>query len=207
MTDFTPLIANPKYFLIGAGAQFGVFVAFSAAFMTGLYTIGQAASIGIIGGADGPTTMIVAAQVGANWLNVLGLVQVVLILIPNIIYALKFKNQKNACTNKVMNLMEQIGRYTCMIFMIINVGLTEFGFGGIRLFLIYFLGNIVLLLAYWLIWVLYFIKQTPWKSMALAVLPVCIFLICGISLQHWLLVISAVIFGVGHIYVTRKNIA
>lgn len=64
MTDFTPLIANPKYFLIGAGAQFGVFVAFSAAFISGFYTIGQAASIGIIGGADGPTAILVTKTLG-----------------------------------------------------------------------------------------------------------------------------------------------
>ena len=64
MTDFTPLIANPKYFLIGAGAQFGVFVAFSAAIMSGVYTIGQAASIGIIGGADGPTAILVTKTLG-----------------------------------------------------------------------------------------------------------------------------------------------
>ena len=64
MTDFTPLIANPKYFLIGAGAQFGVFVAFSVAFLTGAYTIGEAASIGIIGGADGPTAILVTKTLG-----------------------------------------------------------------------------------------------------------------------------------------------
>ncbi len=64
MTDFTPLIANPKYFLIGAGAQLGVFVAFSAALLSGVYTIGQAASIGIIGGADGPTAIIVTKTLG-----------------------------------------------------------------------------------------------------------------------------------------------
>ncbi len=64
MTDFTPLIANPKYFLIGAGAQLGVFVAFSAALLTGAYTIGQAASIGIIGGADGPTAILVTKTLG-----------------------------------------------------------------------------------------------------------------------------------------------
>ncbi len=64
MTDFTPLIANPKYFLIGAGAQLGVFVAFSAAFASGFYTIGQAASIGIIGGADGPTAILVTKTLG-----------------------------------------------------------------------------------------------------------------------------------------------
>ncbi len=64
MTDFTPLIANPKYFLIGAGAQLGVFVAFSAALLTGVYTIGQAASIGIIAGADGPTAILVTKTLG-----------------------------------------------------------------------------------------------------------------------------------------------
>ncbi len=64
MTDFTPLIANPKYFLIGAGAQLGVFAAFSAALISGFYTIGQAASIGIIGGADGPTAILVTKTLG-----------------------------------------------------------------------------------------------------------------------------------------------
>ena len=64
MTDFTPLIANPKYFLIGAGAQFGVFVAFAAALLSGQFSIGEAASIGIIGGADGPTAILVTKTLG-----------------------------------------------------------------------------------------------------------------------------------------------
>ena len=59
MTDFTPLISNPKSLLIGAGAQFGVFVAFSGALLSGVFTPEEAASIGIIGGADGPTAITV----------------------------------------------------------------------------------------------------------------------------------------------------
>ncbi len=59
MTDFSPLIANPKSLLIGAGAQLGVFVAFSAALISGMFTPAEAASIGIIGGADGPTAIYV----------------------------------------------------------------------------------------------------------------------------------------------------
>ena len=73
MTDFTPLIANPKYFLIGAGAQLGVFVAFSAAFLTGFYTIGEAASIGIIGGADGPTAILVTKTLGPALLGAIAI--------------------------------------------------------------------------------------------------------------------------------------
>jgi len=59
MTDFTPLISNPKSLLIGAGAQFGVFIAFSGAVLSGMFTPEQAAAIGIIGGADGPTAIYV----------------------------------------------------------------------------------------------------------------------------------------------------
>ena len=59
MTDFSPLISNPKSLLIGAGAQLGVFVAFSAALLSGMFTPEEAASIGIIGGADGPTAILV----------------------------------------------------------------------------------------------------------------------------------------------------
>ena len=58
MTDFTPLISNPKSLLIGAGAQFGVFVAFAGAIFLG-FAPEEAASIGIIGGADGPTAIYV----------------------------------------------------------------------------------------------------------------------------------------------------
>ena len=59
MTDFTPLIANPKSLLIGAGAQLGVFVAFALALISGQFTPQEAAAIGIIGGADGPTAILV----------------------------------------------------------------------------------------------------------------------------------------------------
>ena len=59
MTDFSPLISNPKSLLIGAGAQFGVFVAFAGALLSGVFTPEEAAAIGIIGGADGPTAILV----------------------------------------------------------------------------------------------------------------------------------------------------
>ena len=59
MTDFSPLISNPKSLLIGAGAQLGVFVAFAAALISGVFTPEEAAAIGIIGGADGPTAILV----------------------------------------------------------------------------------------------------------------------------------------------------
>ncbi len=66
MTDFKPLIANPKSLLLGASAQFGVFAAFIGAMLLGFSSL-EAASIGIIGGADGPTAILVAKEL-APWL-------------------------------------------------------------------------------------------------------------------------------------------
>ena len=61
MTDFGPLIANPKSFLLGAAAQFGIFFAYLGAIFMG-FTDGGAAAISIIGGADGPTSIFLASK-------------------------------------------------------------------------------------------------------------------------------------------------
>lgn len=73
MTDFTPLISNPKSLLIGAGAQLGVFVAFAGALMSGVFTPEQAASIGIIGGADGPTAITVTKTLAPELLGAIAI--------------------------------------------------------------------------------------------------------------------------------------
>ncbi len=73
MTDFTPLISNPKSLLIGAGAQLGVFVAFAGALMSGVFTPEEAASIGIIGGADGPTAITVTKTLAPERLGAIAI--------------------------------------------------------------------------------------------------------------------------------------
>ncbi len=67
MTDFEPMISNPKMLLIGAGAQLGVFVTFTGTILAG-FTIKEAASVGIIGGADGPTTIYLTAKLAPHLL-------------------------------------------------------------------------------------------------------------------------------------------
>ena len=68
MTDFGPLIANPKSLLLGAAAQVGIFVAFIGAKLLG-FADGVAASIGIIGGADGPTAIFVTSKLAPEYLG------------------------------------------------------------------------------------------------------------------------------------------
>nr|O54031.1 RecName: Full=Methylmalonyl-CoA decarboxylase subunit beta [Propionigenium modestum]CAA05140.1 methylmalonyl-CoA decarboxylase, beta-subunit [Propionigenium modestum] len=66
MTDFGPLISNPKSLLLGAAAQFGIFVTFFGAIASGLFTAQEAASIGIIGGADGPTAIFLSSKLAPH---------------------------------------------------------------------------------------------------------------------------------------------
>ena len=68
MTDFGPLLANPKTLLLGAAAQGGVFVALLGAMMLG-FSVQEAAAIGIIGGADGPTSIYLAAKMAPQLLG------------------------------------------------------------------------------------------------------------------------------------------
>ena len=74
LTDFGPVIANPKTLLLGAAAQIGIFIAFWGALITGSLGMGfgieEAASIGIIGGADGPTTIFLSARLAPDILGI-----------------------------------------------------------------------------------------------------------------------------------------
>ena len=69
MTDFGPLIANPKSLLLGAAAQLGIFITFIGCRLSGLFTGAEAGSIGIIGGADGPTAIYGATMLAPHLLG------------------------------------------------------------------------------------------------------------------------------------------
>ena len=69
MIDFKPLIANPFMLFFGAAAQFGIFFTMMAALATGFFDLKEAAAIGIIGAADGPTSILVATQFAQDYLG------------------------------------------------------------------------------------------------------------------------------------------
>ena len=69
MTDFGPLIANPKSLLLGAAAQLGIFITFVGCRLSGLFNELEASSIGIIGGADGPTAIFVTSRLAPHLLG------------------------------------------------------------------------------------------------------------------------------------------
>ena len=100
ITDFTPLINNPKTLLLGAAAQIGIFVSFWGASLTGYFTLKEAASIAIIGGADGPTTIFLTASLAPQLLGITAVIAysymaAVAFIQPPIMKLLTTKSERN----------------------------------------------------------------------------------------------------------------
>ena len=105
MTDFGPLIANPKTMLLGAAAQIGVFVALAGAMLLG-FNVQEAASIGIIGGADGPTAIYLTSKLAPHLLGAIAVaaysyMSLVPLIQPPIMKLLTTKEQRKI---KMVNL-------------------------------------------------------------------------------------------------------
>ena len=144
-----------------------------------------------------------------GWINLFGAGIVVLIMIPNIIYAARQKQDETQIkVPHCLSACEQVGRYGCIIMMWLPLLVWKFGFVSAVEFLIYLIGNGVLSLCYYFFWMLYSRKRTLSVAMALAIIPTAIFLLSGMLLRHWLLVVFAILFGVAHCtitYLTHKG--
>jgi len=98
MIDFGPLLSNPKMFLFGAAAQFGIFFAIAAATLLG-FDLKDAASIGIIGAADGPTSILVSQVLGSKYVGAIAVaaysyMALVPIIQPVVIKAITTKKER-----------------------------------------------------------------------------------------------------------------
>lgn len=140
-----------------------------------------------------------------NWINLFGGVIVLLILIPNIIYALKNKEETPEKSNIIIRIIEQVGRYACMLLMIVPLFVGEFGFSPLEFMFNYLIGNLILLVFYYIFWVLFAKNKSLDKALALAAIPTLIFINSAISVKHWTLLVFALLFGASHIYITYKN--
>ena len=144
-----------------------------------------------------------------GWINLFGGIIVVLILIPNIVYALKKQGHDDETSvPKILSVCEQIGRYSCMILMWLPLLVWKFGFESAEELLFYLFLNGILILTYYLGWILYSKKPTLKSGVVLAVVPAAAFLISGLLLRHWLLVGAAVLFGISHgriTYITHSG--
>ncbi len=122
MTDFGPLIANPKTLIIGAGAQLGVFVTFLGVLFFG-FTLKEAASVAIIGGADGPTTIYLTAKLaphllGANALAAYSYMAMVPLIQPPIMRLMTSKEERRL----VMKQLRPVSKREKIFFPLIVTG-------------------------------------------------------------------------------------
>ena len=139
-------------------------------------------------------------------LNIFGLIFIAIIMIPNIIYAIKCKDGFiNKGSNKTIELLEQIGRFGCFGFMIINIPGTWFGWWSDEAFAVYLLVDAILVLMYCITWIVCFKKKTIFRALALSILPSVLFLFSGIMSRSVLLILSVVIFAPCHILISYKN--
>ncbi len=141
-----------------------------------------------------------------NWFNYYGLAIIAIIMIPNIIFAVKCKDGfKNSYNNKAVEIFEQIGRYGCFVLMIFNIPYTYFNFWFEYALPIYLGVNGGLCFAYIVFWIVCGKSDSLLKALSLSIIPSLIFLFSGIVLADIPLMIFAVIFSINHILLSCKN--
>ena len=132
---------------------------------------------------------------------------VVLLLIPNLVYALRHRGGGISSGNRAINILEQIGRFGCMIFMVVPLGVRGGGLGfySVEALIIWGLGTVLLLLAYYICWVFFARRPGRRLALALAAIPCGIFLLSAVFLRHWVLAVFAGLFTGTHLYTVRRG--
>ncbi len=142
-----------------------------------------------------------------EWFNYYGLIFMSLVMIPNIIFAIKNKNNiQNQYQNKLVEVIEQIGRYGCMVFMIFNIPFTYFNFWFDFALIVYLSINGTLCFVYIVFWMICWNKNNLFKALSLSIVPSVIFLFSGILLASIPLIVFTVLFAISHILISYKNV-
>ncbi len=142
-----------------------------------------------------------------NWINCINMAAVVWLILINVIVARKGLFDSFNSKHLIVNIFEQIGRYGCMVLMILPIFTSgwKFGFGSVAEMLIWISLTILLLVIYSFLWV----KKENGKVFVfygLALVPVVLFLLNGILLRHPALVAASLVFGVYHFLIVKENV-
>ncbi len=142
-----------------------------------------------------------------DWLNIWGLLFIVIIMIPNLVFAIKCKDGfVNKYNNKNIEIAEQVGRFGCFGFMIINIPGTWFGWWSNEAFAVYLITDAILVTLYCFIWIICFRKNSIFRALSLSIIPSVVFLFSGLMSRSILLIVAAVLFAPSHIIISYKNV-
>lgn len=141
-----------------------------------------------------------------RWFNYIGLIIMIIIMIPNIVYGIKNKDGfENYYHNKMVELFEQIGRYGSFVLMIFNIPYLCIGFFFENALIVYIIVNSVLLFLYLAFWIICWNKHEILRGYLLSIIPSILFIFSGIILLNIPLIITSIIFGICHITISLKN--
>lgn len=143
-----------------------------------------------------------------GWINLVNAVMLILLLLPNVAAAVRHKMPNGHSESRGLNIAEQVGRYGCMIWMVIPLLVKngEFGFSSVVTMELWIVLSALCLLAYYIGWIRLFKKgESLAVNLALAIWPSLLFIINGILLHHVLLAACGLIFGVSHVMITRES--
>ena len=142
-----------------------------------------------------------------NWINWINMAAVVWLVLINVIVARKGLSDSYNNKHSIVNILEQIGRYGCMVLMILPVFTSgwKFGFDSVVEMLIWISLTILLLAIYSFLWVKK-ANGNVFVFYGLALVPTVLFLLNGIILRHPALVVASLVFGVFHFLIVKENI-
>lgn len=144
MTDFSALLSNPKLMLLGAAAQVGIFLTFMAAITLG-FSVQEAAAIGIIGGADGPTAIFLASKLAPHLIGAIAIAAYSYMALVPVIQPPVIKLLTNKAERMIrMKPSRSVTRVEKILFPIVGLLLTTFiSPGGLPLLGMLFFGNLL----------------------------------------------------------------
>lgn len=141
-----------------------------------------------------------------DWLNVFGMIIIAVMMIPNIVFAVRCKEGfENKYKNRVIEGIERIGRFGCLGFMMLNIPGTVFGWWSSEAFVIYLVVDTVLVIAYCVTWIVCFKSNSLFRALALSMLPSILFLFSGIMSRSIPLILSSILFAPSYILLSYKN--
>lgn len=142
----------------------------------------------------------------SRYLNYWGLIFVIVILIPNIVFAVTCKDGfENRYQNKLIEILEQIGRFGCFLSMFITIPFMCKGYWFKNGETVYLISGVLLAALYCLGWIIFWKEDSVRKSLYLSVIPSALFVESGIISGNVLMVIFAVIFAPCHILISYMN--
>ena len=141
-----------------------------------------------------------------EWINWYGFVFMLVLMTPNLIFAVKCKEGfQNRWSNRIIETLEQIGRFGCFGFMILIIPDCGFGFSSEAVLGFYCILDAALLLAYSILWICCFHRESLFRALALSIIPSVLFLVSGVLSHYVPLLISALLFAPCHITFSYKN--